>query len=155
MQVALFFVLWGITMMHRCWWSLRFGVLACGCCCTEYTSHLFLWVCARGDVPTPSCRVCAVSAVPHGCGTVASGMRGRTLRAHHAVVVGSLQHCAGWMASIYRCGGLRAYGFYRILRRHTVWVSLLLWPRFMTVSVVFFFSFLFFVWWLLFRSNSN
>ncbi|PWV20817.1 putative retrotransposon hot spot protein (RHS) [Trypanosoma cruzi] len=60
-----------------------------------------------------------------------------------------------WMASIYRCGGLRAYGFYRILRRHTVWVSLLLWPRFMTVSVVFFFSFLFFVWWLLFRSNSN
>ncbi|EAN96544.1 putative retrotransposon hot spot (RHS) protein [Trypanosoma cruzi] len=59
-----------------------------------------------------SCRVCAVSAVPQGCGTVASGMRGRTLRAHHVVViVCSHQHCAGWLAPTRRrCGGPRAFG---------------------------------------------
>ncbi|RNC41366.1 retrotransposon hot spot (RHS) protein [Trypanosoma cruzi] len=96
-----------------------------------------------------------MTAVPHGCGTVSSGMRGRTLRAHYVVVVGSLQHCAGWVASTRRrCGGPRACGVHRILCRHTVWVSLLLWLRVMTVPIVFLFIILH-VGWLLFRSNSN
>ncbi|EKF98263.1 retrotransposon hot spot (RHS) protein, putative, partial [Trypanosoma cruzi] len=44
-------------------------------------------------------------------------MRGRTLRAHHVVIiVCSLQNCAGWMTSTRRgCGGTCAFGFYRIL----------------------------------------
>ncbi|RNC33147.1 retrotransposon hot spot (RHS) protein [Trypanosoma cruzi] len=109
MQVALFSVVWELTMMHRCCgvYDLGFSRVA-----VAALNLLFiLCVCARGDVPTSSCRVCAVTAVPHGCGTVASGMRGRTLRAHHVVVVGSHQHCAGWMApNCRRCGGPRACG---------------------------------------------
>ncbi|PWU92480.1 putative retrotransposon hot spot protein (RHS,) [Trypanosoma cruzi] len=70
---------------------------------------LCVFSCVSGYVPTSSCRVSAVTAVPHGCGTVASGMRERTLRAHHVVIVGSHQHCAGWMVPARRrCGGPRA-----------------------------------------------
>ncbi|PWU92861.1 putative retrotransposon hot spot protein (RHS,) [Trypanosoma cruzi] len=116
---------------------------------------LCVFSCVRVYVPTSSCRVCAVTAVPQGCGIVASRMREQTLRAHHVVVVGSHQHCVGWMAPArLRCGGPRAYGVHRILCRHTVWVSLLFWLRFMTVPIVFLFLILR-VGWLLFRSNSN
>ncbi|RNC60524.1 retrotransposon hot spot (RHS) protein [Trypanosoma cruzi] len=82
-------------------------------------------------------------------------MRGLTLRAHHVVfIVGSHQHCAGWMAPTRRrCDGPRACGVHRILCCHTVWVSLLLWLRFMIVPIVFLFLILH-VGWLLFRSNS-
>ncbi|KAF5224860.1 hypothetical protein ECC02_002165 [Trypanosoma cruzi] len=80
-----------------------------------------------------SFRVCAVTAVPHGCATVASGMRGRTLRAHHVVVVGPLQHCAGWMVpACRRCGGLRACGV-----RHAVWMTLFLWLLVISVRISF------------------
>ncbi|PWU85565.1 putative retrotransposon hot spot protein (RHS,) [Trypanosoma cruzi] len=64
--IALFSVVWGITVMHRCCgtydlWSLRVVVAA-----PNSASHLC--VCVRVYVPTSSCRVCAVTAVPHGCG---------------------------------------------------------------------------------------
>ncbi|PWV03616.1 putative retrotransposon hot spot protein (RHS) [Trypanosoma cruzi] len=131
------FLLCGITVMHRCCGvydlcSLHVAVAA--------PNLLFiLCVSVSDDVPTSSCRVCAVVAVPHGFGTVASGMRGRTLHAHHVVfVVCSFQHCAGWFAPTRRrCGGPRACGDHRILCCHTVWVSLLLWLRVMIVPIVF------------------
>ncbi|EAN85484.1 retrotransposon hot spot (RHS) protein, putative, partial [Trypanosoma cruzi] len=74
-----------------------------------------LCVCVRVYASISSCSVCAVTTVPHVCETVASGMHGRTLHAHH-VVVGSHQHCAGWMVSTGRlCGGPRACGVHRTL----------------------------------------
>ncbi|PBJ79652.1 retrotransposon hot spot protein (RHS) [Trypanosoma cruzi cruzi] len=80
-----------------------------------------------------SFRVCVVTAVPQGCGTVTSGMRGRTLRAHHVVIVDPLQHCAGWMVlACRRCGGLRACGV-----RHAVWMSLFLWLLVISVRISF------------------
>ncbi|RNE95984.1 hypothetical protein TcG_13176 [Trypanosoma cruzi] len=50
MQIALFSVVWGVAVMHRCCSVYDFGFL-------------------RVAVAAPnSCRVCAVTAVPHGCG---------------------------------------------------------------------------------------
>ncbi|EKG03482.1 retrotransposon hot spot (RHS) protein, putative [Trypanosoma cruzi] len=72
-------------------------------------------------------------AVPQGCGTVTSGMRGRTLRAHHVVIVDPLQHCAGWMVlACRRCGGLRACGV-----RHAVWMTVFLWLLVISVRISF------------------
>ncbi|PWV08648.1 putative retrotransposon hot spot protein (RHS) [Trypanosoma cruzi] len=109
--------------------SIKHASYTLFCCVGDYRDASLLWsvcvilgvavaapnllfiLCVRGYVTTSSCKVCAVTAVPHGCGTVASGMRGRTLRAHHVVVVCSHQHCAGWMAPTFRrCSGPRACG---------------------------------------------
>ncbi|RNC35774.1 retrotransposon hot spot (RHS) protein [Trypanosoma cruzi] len=108
MQIVLFSVVWELTVMHRCCgvYDLGFSRVA-----VAALNLLFILCVSVSDyAPTSSCRVCAVTAVPHGCGTVASGMRERTLRAHHVVIiVCSHQHCAGWMApNCRRCGGPRA-----------------------------------------------
>ncbi|PWV04088.1 putative retrotransposon hot spot protein (RHS) [Trypanosoma cruzi] len=112
-----FCCVWEAAVIHRCC-----GVYDLGCLRVAVAAPNSLptcvFVCVKGDMHARiySCRVCAVTAVPQGCGTVASGMRGRTLRAHHVVVVGSLQHCAGWMAPTFRlCGGPRACGVHHTL----------------------------------------
>ncbi|PWV06831.1 putative retrotransposon hot spot protein (RHS) [Trypanosoma cruzi] len=107
-----FSVVWGITMMHRC--------------CGVYDLGFLRVAAAPISPPTFVCllSLCAHVLLSSVCGdggatrvrTVASGMREQTLRAHHVVVVCSLQHCAGWLApACRRCGGTCAFGFYRIL----------------------------------------
>ncbi|RNC44509.1 retrotransposon hot spot (RHS) protein [Trypanosoma cruzi] len=117
MQIALFSVVCGITVMHRC--------------CGVYDLCFCQGLCAHGLLSS----VCGVGGATR-VRTVASGMRERTLRVHHvAVIVGSLQHCSGWLAPTRRrCGGPRACGVHRVLCRRTARMALLLWLPVMTVT---------------------
>ncbi|PWU93870.1 putative retrotransposon hot spot (RHS) protein [Trypanosoma cruzi] len=136
-------------MMRRCC-----GVYDLGCqrvaVAAPNSLPTFVCLCQGRYARMYYCQVCAVTALPQGCGTVAGGMRERTLRAHHvAVIVGTHQHCTGWMVPT--CPSLRRSSC-MWYASHTVWIALLF-ALLPVVSVPIGFILLF-VCWLVFSFSS-
>ncbi|PWU89233.1 putative retrotransposon hot spot protein (RHS) [Trypanosoma cruzi] len=149
MQVALFSVVWGITVMHRCCgvydlWFLRVAIAApnslptcvCVCMCQGLCPHVLL------------------SSV---CGGGATGVRDRGERDAWANPPCAPRCCYcllsptlfGWMSPTCRRCGCPVH----VVCINTVWMTLLLWLSVMPVTFVSY-SYSFFVWWSVFGFNS-